>query len=106
MVRLLNQQSNSRIPMGINFPTSNQPQSQARPRDRFLRSLNKMSNPSTIVLLLIVGLLSSCNPRSPKKNQSQNLSSPSGAYSLRIPIEENTTNPKYSGTRVWKVTIS
>jgi len=36
----------------------------------------------------------------------QGTPSPSGKYVLRLPIEAQTTNPQYKGTRVWKVTIA
>jgi len=62
-----------------------------------------MKSIAIIVLLLSIGFSTACRPR--PKNQTQNLPSPSGDYTLRIPIEENTTNPEYAGTRVWKVTI-
>ncbi len=68
-------------------------------------SLKRMRASSQAALLLIVGSLAACKPPQPKKNQTQNLPSPSGNYILRVPIEENTTDPRYSGTRVWKVTI-
>ncbi|MEM7013664.1 MAG: hypothetical protein AAF585_19505 [Verrucomicrobiota bacterium] len=65
-----------------------------------------MSHLSQPACLLMLGFLAACKPLPPKKNQIQDLPSPSGNYTLRIPIEKNTTDPTYSGTRVWKVTIS
>lgn len=65
-----------------------------------------MSHLPKIACLLVLGFLAACEPAPPKKNQIQNLLSPNGDYTLRIPIEKNTTNPKYSGTGVWKVTIT
>lgn len=53
----------------------------------------------------MLGLVAACKPLPPEKNQTQNLPSPSGDFTLRIPIEKNTTDPRYSGTGVWKVTI-
>ena len=50
-------------------------------------------------------MLTACEPLPLEKNQTQNLPAPSGGYSLRVPIEKNTTNSQYSGTGVWKVTI-
>lgn len=36
----------------------------------------------------------------------QDVSSPSGKYVLRVPIEHDTTDPLLSDTGVWKVTIT
>jgi hypothetical protein len=58
-----------------------------------------------VTCLLILVFLVGCNPIPPEKNQTQNLPSPSGNYKLRIPIEKNKTNPRYSETKVWKLTI-
>ena len=41
-----------------------------------------------------------------KPNQVQGIISPSGKFVLELPIELQTTNPKYAGTEVWKVSIS
>lgn len=54
------------------------------------------------VLLLIPG----CSYGPARPNQAQGSRSPSGRYSLAVPIEAQTTIPSYSGTKVWKVTIS
>jgi hypothetical protein len=62
-----------------------------------------MKNIAIIVLIPAVGFSSACRPR--PKNETQNLPSPSGDYVVRIPIEENTSDPAYKGTGVWKVTI-
>ncbi len=64
-----------------------------------------VGTPLQIAGLLMIGLLAACKPLPNKQNQIQNLSSPSGDYTLKIPIEKNTTNPRYSETGVWKVTI-
>jgi len=58
-----------------------------------------------IALSLAIGSLAACKPASPAKNQTQNLPSPSGNYVLRVPVETHTTDPRYAGTKVWKVTI-
>ncbi|MGD7652776.1 MAG: hypothetical protein ACQCXQ_06155 [Verrucomicrobiales bacterium] len=64
-----------------------------------------MSRISQLAGLCALASLAACKPHPPRKNQTQNLPSPSGDYRLRIPIEENTTHPEYAGTGVWKVTI-
>lgn len=64
-----------------------------------------MKNFRNILLLIGLVCVASCGFRSKKRNQIQNLPSPSGNYVLQVPIESNTSDPRYSGTAVWKVTI-
>jgi len=59
----------------------------------------------TMIAVLFGGLLG-CGPPAPRANQKQRTTSPNGKYVLTVPIEAQTTNPKYNGTRVWKVTIA
>lgn len=59
-----------------------------------------------IMFAVLVAILVGCRPPAPQANQKQNATSPDGQYVLTLPIEAQTTNPKYKGTRVWKVTIA
>ena len=64
-----------------------------------------MSTPCTVLSLLVAFALAACAPSASRPNQTQGTTSPSGKYVLRLPIEPQTTDPQYQGTRVWKVTI-
>ena len=60
-----------------------------------------------VILLLVALLASGCRSSNDTPvNWQQSLASPSGRYTLTVLIEENQVNPTYSGTKVWKVTIS
>ena len=65
-----------------------------------------MSTSRTFLSFLFAIALIGCAPPAPRPNQTQGATSPSGKYVLRLPIELQTTNPQYKGTRVWKVTIT
>lgn len=59
---------------------------------------------SILSAAVLFGLV--CCRHSPRPaNQTQRLVSPSGQYLLTLPIEENTRDPRYAKTPVWKVTI-
>jgi hypothetical protein len=47
-----------------------------------------------------------CKPSPPSTNQISPSTSPSGQFVLTMPIQRHTTNPRYTNTSVWKVTIS
>jgi hypothetical protein len=59
-----------------------------------------------VLLPLLLSGTVGCKPRAPRPNQIQGVPSPSGKYILRVPIEAQTRNPEYKGTKVWKVTIT
>lgn len=60
-----------------------------------------------LILWLVVLVLSGCDQANkPLVNHRQPLLSPSGRYVLTVPIEENSVNPAYNQTKVWKITIS
>jgi hypothetical protein len=65
-----------------------------------------MSKHATLLGILVVFAFVGCAPPAPRPNQTQGVTSPNGKYVLRLPIEPQTTDPKYKGTRVWKVTIT
>jgi hypothetical protein len=65
-----------------------------------------MNTSRTFLSVLFALALIGCAPPAPRPNQTQGATSPSGKYVLRLPIELQTTNPQYKGTRVWKVTIT
>lgn len=57
------------------------------------------------VIVITIGLFG-CTSLPPSSNQKQGVVSPSGKYILSVPIEVQTINSQYKGTRVWKVTIT
>jgi len=65
-----------------------------------------MITPRSVLIALLASTLFGCAPPTARPNQKQGAVSPSGKYALRLPIEAQTTNPQYKGTRVWKVTIT
>jgi len=58
-----------------------------------------------VLLLNLCFLAVSCSGSPPDRNQQQGTVPPNGKFTLHLPIELQTTNPTYKGTRVWKVTI-
>lgn len=58
------------------------------------------------MFVVLVGALVGCRPPASRRNQKPRTRSPNGKYVLTLPIEAQTTNPRYKGTRVWKVTIA
>lgn len=56
--------------------------------------------------LLMICIVPGCAREGAGSSQRQGLASPSGRYVVSMPIQENTTDPGYLGTPVWKVTIS
>ncbi len=65
-----------------------------------------MKTPRLIIIAVLVATLVGCRLPAPPDNQKQKTTSPNGKYVLTLPIEAQTTNPKYKDTRVWKVTIA
>ena len=62
----------------------------------------KILHYSILPAVILFGFV--CCKRRPA-NQAQHLISPSGQYVLTLPIEENTRDPRYAKTGVWKVSI-
>ncbi len=60
----------------------------------------------TILVVVVTVGLSGCDLGATSQQATSTQKSPSGKYFLSVPIEEQTTDPNYEGTKVWKVTIS